>query len=125
MRAPALIAILLTAQACAPEPPPPAPARLQLDCSLSYEALSAKVLAQPGLKPAPQTPGEPYRFYTMPGGSEAFVFTEPGAPGHPAILKQEGSRKDGATFMTNTGCPYGDKTGYAKLLAYLEGLQTR
>jgi len=124
VRALALIPILLTGSACAPSQPPPPP-KFQLDCGLTYEALSAAVLAQPGLKPAPRTPGEPYRYYTTEGGAEAYVFTEPGAPGHPAILKQEGARRDGATVMTNTGCPYGDRAGYDKLMAYMEGLKTR
>jgi hypothetical protein len=110
--------------ACSPKAEPPRP-RLQLDCSLSYEALSAKILAQPDLKLAAPTPGEPYRFYMTPGGGEAFIFTEPGAPGHPAILKQEGVSRAGKAVMTNSGCPYGNKAGYEQVMAYLQGLQTR
>ena len=110
--------------ACAPEPEPIRP-RLSLDCSLSYEALSAKVLAQPGLIPAPQERGEPYRFYNMQGGGEAFVLTQPGAPGHPAIFKQEAVQEGGRKVMKNTGCAYGDRAGFDQVMAYLESLGAR
>ncbi len=116
--------LLLILAACAPEPEPPRP-RLALDCSLSYEALSAKVLAQPGLIPAPQERGEPYRFYNVQGGGEAFVFTQEGAPGHPAILKQEARKENGRKVMQNTGCAYGDKAGFGQVMAYLESLSAR
>jgi hypothetical protein len=115
---------LLAVSACAPKPPPPRP-RLALDCTLSYEALSAEVLAQPGLIPAPQERGEPYRFYNVEGGGEAFVFTQKGAPGHPAILKQEALKENGRKVMKNTGCPYGDKAGFDRVMAYLESLSAR
>ena len=39
-------------------------------------------------------------------------------PGHPAILKQESVGGQ----MTNSGCPYGDKAGYAQVEAYLKSL---
>ena len=117
-----ILPLILTA--CAPEPEPPRP-RLALDCSLSYQALSAQVLAQPGLLPAPQERGEPYRFYNMEGGGEAFVLTLPGAPGHPAVLKQEAVQENGRKVMKNTGCAYGDKAGFAQVMAYLESLSAR
>lgn len=123
MRASALIPLLLALGACTPEPPPKP--RLQLDCSLSYEALSAKVMAHPGLIQQPAEKGEPYRFYTVEDAGEAFVFTAPGAPGHPAILKQEVVRDASGAHMRNTGCPYGDKAGYEQVLAYLESLSRR
>lgn len=122
MRAYALIPLLALA-ACAPaEPRPP---KLQLDCALAYEALAAKVMAHPGLVQQPAEKGEPYRFYTVPDAGEAFVFTEPGAPGHPAILKQEVVREGGAARMRNTGCPYGHRAGFAEVLAYLESMSRR
>ena len=126
MRGSALIALipLLALQACAPEPPP-ARQKLTLDCSLPYETLTAKVLAQPGLKPAPQERGEPYRFYNMEGGGEAFVLTQPGAPGHPAVFKQEAARENGRKVMNNTGCAYGDKAGFDQVMTYLESLSSR
>ena len=126
MRGSALIALipLLALQACAPEPPP-ARQKLTLDCSLPYETLAARVLAQPGLKPAPQERGEPYRFYNMQGGGEAFVLTQAGAPGHPAIFKQEAVQEGGRKVMKNTGCAYGDKAGFDQVMAYLEGLGAR
>jgi hypothetical protein len=121
-RLPAALALLLAA--CA-RPEPPAPQPLALDCTLPYEALAAKVLAQPGLVQAPQEPGEPYRFYRFEGGRAAYVLTDPGAPGHPAILRQEATRQDGRKVMRNTGCPYGDRKGYDQVMAYLEGLSRR
>lgn len=124
MRALAALSLLLAFAACAPEPEPVRP-RLALDCDLSYEALSAKVLAVPGLTAAPQERGEPYRFYNVQGGGEAFVFTEEGAPGHPAILKQEAVQEDGRKVMKNTGCAYGDKAGFDQVMAYLESLGRR
>ena len=126
MRGAALLALfpLIALQACAPEPPP-ARQKLVLDCSLSYETLAAKVLAQPGLKPAPQERGEPYGFYNMEGGGEAFVLTHPGAPGHPAVFKQEAVQENGRKAMKNTGCAYGDKAGFDEVMAYLESLSAR
>ena len=126
MRDAALLALipLLALQACAPEPPP-ARRKLVLDCNLPYETLAARVLAQPGLKPAPQERGEPYRFYNMEGGGEAFVLTQPGAPGHPAVFKQEAAQENGRKVMNNTGCAYGDKAGFAKVMTYLESLSAR
>ncbi|CAN7267653.1 hypothetical protein LJR164_001223 [Phenylobacterium sp. LjRoot164] len=117
-----ILPLILTA--CAPEPEPPRP-RLALDCSLSYEALSAKVLAQPGLIPASQERGEPYRFYNVPGSGEAFVLTQVGAPGHPAVFKQEAVQEGGRKVMKNTGCAYGDKAGFDQVMTYLEGLSAR
>jgi hypothetical protein len=124
VRALVALSLLSALGACAPEPEP-VRQRLALDCSLSYDALSAKVLAAPGLKAAPQERGEPYRFYNVEGGGEAFVFTEEGAPGHPAILKQEAMQENGAKVIKNTGCAYGDKAGFDQVMAYLEGLGRR
>ena len=127
MRAAFALSLLLplTAAACAPDPEPAPPPRLALDCSLPYEALSAKVLTYPGLVPAPQERGEPYRFYNVASGGEAFVLTQPGAPGHPAVFKQEAVQENGRKVMKNTGCAYGDKAGFGQVMAYLEGLGAR
>lgn len=119
-RFPALLACAILA-ACAPAEPPP-PQALALDCTLPYETLAAKVLAQPGLTQAPREPGEPYRFYRFGTGQAAYVLTDPGAPGHPAILRQEAVQQDGRKVMRNTGCPYGDRQGYDQVMAYLESL---
>ena len=126
MRDAALLALipLLALQACAPEPPP-ARQKLVLDCNLPYETLAARVLAQPGLKPAPLERGEPYRFYNMEGGGEAFVLTHAGAPGHPAVFKQEAAQENGRKVMNNTGCAYGDKAGFDQVMTYLESLSSR
>lgn len=120
----ALFSLLLLASACSPEPPAVRP-RLALDCSLPYPVLSTKVIAQPGLVAAPAERGEPYRFFNMEGGREAFVFTVEGAPGHPAIFKQEAVQENGRKVMKNTGCAYGDKAGFDKMMTYLESLSAR
>ena len=80
--------------------------------------MTAEIAASPSLKQAPKEPGEPYRFYSAIEGGTSYVVTEPGAPGHPAILKQESVGGQ----MTNSGCPYGDKAGYAQVEAYLKSL---
>src|SRR5579884_1484938 len=71
--------------------PAQAPAAAQaaaLDCSLSFEALKAKVTGQPELVAAPKEPGEPYDWYNSADGATSYVVTEAGAPGHPAILME-------------------------------------
>jgi hypothetical protein len=118
---PAPLLLALALGACAPRGEPPGPP-LVLDCTLSYQALSQRVMAEPGLTQAPQEPGEPYRFYRQGDGAVAYVFTQPGAPGHPAILRQEAVREGGARRMNTTGCPYGDKAGFDQVMAYLQRL---
>ncbi|WP_421932498.1 hypothetical protein [Phenylobacterium sp.] len=111
---PLLGALILTA--CAkPEPPTPP---LVLDCDLGFEALSAKIAATPGMKPAVKERGEPFHYFNAKGGQTSYMVTEPGAPGHPAILKQEVT----PSGIVNSGCPYGDAKGYAELTAYLQAL---
>ena len=110
------LALLLTA--CAPKTAPP-PQAAQLDCAQSFDAQAARIAAQPGLVPAPKDPAEPYRFYSMADGATSYLITEPGAPGHPAIMMQ---RAHGKAVVT-TGCPYGDAAGYRQLLAYLDSLK--
>ena len=120
MRPGALLAALLTLPlyACAPKTaPPPQPA--QLDCAQSFEAQAARITGQPNLVPAPKDPAEPYRFYSMADGATSYLITEPGAPGHPAIMMQRAHGRD----VVTTGCPYGDAAGYKQLLAYLDGLK--
>lgn len=123
MRAqPALpLTLALTAVAlCACSRNAPAPAPVQLDCSQPFDALKARITAQPGLDPAPPDPSEPYRAYSMADGGASYFITEPGAPAHPAILMQQVGER-GA--MKNTGCAYGDKAAYAQLMTYLTGLK--
>ena len=120
MRACALALLIpLPFCACAPKAEAPVAAPLALDCAMPFEAQAAKLTAQPRLIPAPKEPGEPYRFYSTEGGSVSYVITEKGAPGHPAILMQAAS---GGQVKT-TGCPYGDKKGYEKVLAYIDSLK--
>ena len=119
MRAWALTLSLLALGACAPKPAPPR-AMAQLDCAQPFEALAAKLVAQPHLVPAPHESAEPYRFYSSEDGHTSYLITEPGAPGHPAIMMQQAA---GATVKT-TGCPYGPRKGYDQLMAYLDGLKT-
>jgi hypothetical protein len=114
----ALALLTLPLCACAPKPAAPAQA-FQLDCAQPFETLKARVTAQT-LTPAPKDPNEPYRFYSSPDGRISFLITEPGAPGHPAIMMQRAAGGD----VKTTGCPYGDRAGYAQLQAYLDGLKT-
>jgi hypothetical protein len=91
-----------------------------LDCGQPFEALKARVTGQPGLRAAPPEPGEPIRAYSREDGKASYLITEPGAPGHPAILMQQVGA-DGT--LRNTGCPYGDQAGYDQLMTYLTGLK--
>jgi hypothetical protein len=117
----ALLTVLLLALAgCSPKAEAPAPQPAALDCSLPFEALKAKVVGQPHLVPAPKDPNEPYRFYSSEDQRTSYLVTEPGAPGHPAILMQRAVAHD----VKTTGCAYGDKAGYQQLLAYLDSLKT-
>jgi hypothetical protein len=110
---------LLTLPLCARAPNVLAPApTFQLDCSLSFEA-QLRRLAGRQLTPAPQNPAEPFRLYSSPDGLVSFLITKSGAPGHPAIIMQ---RAEGSEVKT-TGCPYGGKLGYPRLLAYLDTLK--
>jgi hypothetical protein len=118
VRRPGPLALLLTVGACAPREQAPAALPL-LTCERGFETLAAEIAGSPSLKPAPKEPGEPYRFYSAIEGGTAYVVTEPGAPGHPAILKQEAAGGQ----VTNSGCPYGDKAGYAQVEAYLRSLR--
>jgi hypothetical protein len=90
-----------------------------LDCGLGFDALKAKIVAQPGLLQAPKDAGEPYDWYTSADQATSYVITEPGAPGHPAILMQHAAGGQETTI----GCPYGDKKGYGQVLAYVESLK--
>lgn len=111
-----LMGALLLSACAKPEAPPPPP--LKLDCALGFEALNAKIVAAPGMKPAVKERGEPFRYYNADGGQSSYMITEPGAPGHPAILKQEVT----PAGIQNSGCAYGDEKGYGELVAYLEAL---
>ena len=111
--------LLLALAACAPKPASHGLEPLTLDCSQPFAALAQRITGQPGLKAAPKDPGEPYRFYSTEDGATSYVVTEPGAPGHPAILMQ--TARNGT--LATTGCPYGDKAGYGQLLAYLQSLR--
>ncbi|MDE2486452.1 MAG: hypothetical protein KGO51_03565 [Alphaproteobacteria bacterium] len=111
---------LLALGACSPKAAAPAAGPVQLDCAVPFETLKAKIVAQPHLVPAPKDPAEPYRFYSTDDQSTSYLITEPGAPGHPAIMIQRALPGG----VKTTGCAYGDKQGYAQLLAYLDSLKT-
>ena len=117
MRRASPLLLLWALAACSPKPQPPA--AVTLDCRLSFEALRAKIIAQPNLNPAPAEAGEPYRAYSLADGSASWFITEPGAPAHPAILMQQAA----GAAIKNTGCAYGDKAAYGQLMAYLAGLK--
>lgn len=111
------ILLVLALGACAPKAEPPPPAPIALDCARGFDALLQAVAAQPGFAEA-DAPGEPYRYINAEDGRTSYVATRPGAPGHPAIVRQAGS----AAGQETTGCAFGDKAGYDQLLAYLSSL---
>ena len=115
----AAVAVVALA-ACAPKQVSHGLEPMGLDCSRAFEVLAHNVTEQPGLKPAPKDPAEPYRFYSTEDGATSYLVTEPGAPGHPAILMERARNRQ----VITTGCPYGDMKGYAQLLAYLDSLKT-
>jgi len=90
-----------------------------LDCSAGYAAVKAKIAGQAGLTRAPKEPGEPYDWYSSADQATSYVITEPGAPGHPAIVMEQAA--GGRQAMA--GCSYGDKAGYQQLIAYLKSLR--
>ena len=122
MRAAAALALLLTLPlcACAPKPASHGLEPLGLDCAQPFEVQARRITAQPGLRAAPKDPAEPYRYFSSEDGATSWLITEPGAPGHPAIMMQKAVGHE----VKTTGCPYGDRAGYAQLLGYLEGLKS-
>jgi hypothetical protein len=111
--------VLLLA-ACSPKPAGHGAEMLALDCAQPFETQSQRITAQPGLKGAPKDPAEPYRWYSSEDGATSYLITEPGAPGHPAIMMQRALHGD----VKTTGCAYGDKAGYDQLARYLDSLKT-
>ncbi|WP_374575655.1 hypothetical protein [Phenylobacterium sp.] len=112
MSRPAAFLLLLALGACS-QGPAPGPAPVALDCAKGFEPLSQAIAAQPSFTEA-EAPGEPYRYINAEDGKVSYVITRPGAPGHPAIIRQVGGE--------TTGCAFGDKAGYDQLLAYLSSL---
>jgi hypothetical protein len=124
-RASALTLLLLTLSACAPKSETAAPAAMALDCQMDFAAQSARIVAQPNLTPAQHAPGEPYNFYSTNDGHASYLITEPGAPGHPAIMMQTAGARNGRdSGVKTTGCAYGNKRGYQQLANYLDSLKT-
>jgi len=105
--------------ACSKTTPVQVDPAIALDCSLPFAAQVAKITAQSDLTPAPHDPLEPYRFYSTTHGRASYLITEKGAPGHPAIAMEVAA----GGKVEITGCPYGDKAGYGKIIAYLESLK--
>jgi hypothetical protein len=120
VRANVALPLLTALCACAPKTEAPPAAVAALDCSLPFEALSAKIVALPHLAPPSHAAGEPYTFYSTDDGHTSYLITEKGAPGHPAIMMQTAH---GGEIVT-TGCPYGSPKGYKQLAAYLDSLKT-
>jgi hypothetical protein len=116
----AIAITLLTLAACSPKSEATSAAPLPLDCKLDFKVQAGRLIAQPNLAPPSHAPGEPYTFYSTNDGHASYLITEPGAPGHPAIMMQMAS---GGTVKT-TGCAYGNKRGYQQLLTYLDSLKT-
>ena len=103
--------------ACAPKPAPAAQPDFQIDCALGYDALAARIAAIPGIVLA-RTPGEPYHYFNAADGHASYVVTLAGGAGHPAVIQQTA----GTDGMFQTGCSYGDRAGYDRLVAYLKSL---
>ena len=122
MRGGAALSLLMSLPicACAQRTETPAPAAFALDCAQRFEVQSARIRAQPHLVTAPHESAEPYSFYSTDDGRGSWLITEPGAPGHPAIMMQ---RAVGGAVKT-AGCRYGSQKGYDQLMAYLDGLKT-
>ena len=119
MKARAALFAVLALAACAPAADPE-PTYLGLNCDQPFEAQVAALTTQPDLIPAPKAPAEPYLFYSSADGRTSYLITVTGAPGHPAIMMQ---KAQGGEVIT-TGCPYGDRKGYDRIMDYLESLKT-
>ena len=121
MRAAALaLATLLPLAACSQKAGDAAFRPLTLDCRQAFADEAKAITAQPHLVPAPHAPGEPYAFYSTDDNRVSYLITEPGAPGHPAIMMQTAANGD----VKTSGCAYGNKRGYEQLRAYLDSLKT-
>jgi hypothetical protein len=112
--------ILTTLSACSQKAGDAEPQFLKLDCQQHFDDQAAAIRAQAHLVPAPHAPGEPYAFYSSEDGRTSYLITEPGAPGHPAIMMQVAGGGD----VKTTGCAYGNKRGYEQLRTYLDSLKT-
>lgn len=117
--APVLLALSLSA--CAPSGPAPV-AAFTLDCAQGFDAIRAEVLARPSVKPAPESPGEPYDIFNEASGRASYIFTRPEAPAHPAVVIQSATRRDGTPVMEHEGCAMGNQAAYDQLLAYWESV---
>ncbi|MDP2213529.1 hypothetical protein [Phenylobacterium sp.] len=113
--------VALGLSACAPAAPSSG-APFTLDCAEGYEAIRAGILARPGVKPAPDAPGEPYEIFNEENGRASYIFTRPEAPAHPAVFIQTATRRDGARVMQHEGCALGDPAAYDELLDYWESI---
>ncbi len=113
--------LALSLSACAPQVEAPKP-DFRLDCARGFEALSADLSALPGYNLARKEQGEPFHYLNAEDGQISYMVTEPGEPGHPAILKQRVDRSVSPPRILTTGCAYGDQAGYAQLVAYLDSL---
>ena len=119
-RAAALLAFALPLSACSQKAEEAVFQPIKLDCQQPFDAQAKAITAQPHLVPAPHAPGEPYAFYSTDDNRVSYLITEPGAPGHPAIMMQVAGGGD----VKTTGCAYGNKRGYEQLRAYLDSLKT-
>ncbi|MDP1617950.1 hypothetical protein [Phenylobacterium sp.] len=111
----------LALTACAPPAPEPV-AAFELNCAAGFDAIRSEILARPGVKPAPDAPGEPYEIFNEETGRASYILTRPQAPAHPAVFVQTATRRDGARVMEHEGCAFGDVAEYDQLLAYWESL---
>jgi hypothetical protein len=120
VRRAAAFTALLALAACSQKSEDNAPQYLSLDCHKPFDDQAAAIRGQAHLNPAPHAPGEPYAYLSSDDGRTSYLITEPGAPGHPAILMQVAGGGD----VKTTGCAYGNKRGYEQLRTYLDSLKT-
>ena len=116
-----IVAVVLASSSCSEKSADAgSPQFLKLDCHQHFDDQAAAIRAQAHLVPAPHAPGEPYAFYSSDDNRISYLITEPGAPGHPAIMMQAAANGD----VKTTGCAYGNKRGYEQLRTYLDSLKT-
>jgi hypothetical protein len=121
VRRAAVVAVFLALAACSQKTGDAAePQYLKVDCHKAFDDQASAIRGQAHLNPAPHAPGEPYDYYSSEDGRTSYLITQPGAPGHPAIMMQVAGGGD----VKTTGCAYGNKRGYEQLRTYLDSLKT-
>ena len=109
--------------ACSPEPEAPSvQGPLALDCDAGFEAIASAVRGRPGIRPAPVDPKEPYLAFTEADSSASYILTAPGAPAHPAVLRQRPVSGPEGRRMVHDGCAFGDPEAFAQFKTYWDAI---